>query len=240
MNYGLQLYSVRDAMEKDVESTLAKVAEIGYKYVEFAGFFGHPAEEIKGWLDKYGLICTGTHTGYEEIFNNTDACIEYHKVIGCNTIIIPWYSFAGEAAVDDFNEKIKAIRPKLDAAGMTLGYHNHAHEFKMAEDGFVPYCWLECKTDIRLEVDTYWAFVAKTDPAKVLERLGSRLCAVHVKDGLADGSQGKPLGQGEAPVAQVVAKAKELGLLMVVESENLQPDGLTEAETCFKYLKSIE
>ena len=240
MNYGLQLYSVRDAMEKDVESTLAKVAKIGYKYVEFAGFYGHSAEEIKGWLDKYGLVCTGAHYSYEEIFNDTDACIEYLNVIGCDLIIVSWYVFTKESEIDLLRENIDAIRPKLDAAGITLAYHNHAHELKMADDGFTAFPWLECRTDIRFEVDTYWAFVAKTDPVKVLERLGDRLCAIHLKDGLADGSRGKPLGQGDAPVAKVAAKAKELGLLMVVESENLQPDGLTEAETCFAYLKSIE
>ena len=54
---GLQLYSVRDKMEKDTEATLRAVAEMGYDCVEFAGYFGHTAEELAAWLKKYGLTC---------------------------------------------------------------------------------------------------------------------------------------------------------------------------------------
>ena len=55
MEYGLQMYSVRDITKTDLEGAMKAVAEMGYTYVEFAGFFGHSAEEVKGWLDKYGL-----------------------------------------------------------------------------------------------------------------------------------------------------------------------------------------
>ena len=65
--YGLQLYSVRDAMAEDFEGTLKKVAEMGYTYVEFAGFFDHTAEEVKALLDKYGLIISGTHSSWEQL-----------------------------------------------------------------------------------------------------------------------------------------------------------------------------
>ena len=66
MDYGLQLYSVRDMTEQDLEGTLKKVAEIGYCYVEFAGFFGHSAEEIKAMLDAYGLKVSGTHSSLDD------------------------------------------------------------------------------------------------------------------------------------------------------------------------------
>ena len=63
MEYGLQLYSIRDITGNDLEGALKKVADLGYKFVEFAGFFGNSAETVKGWLDKYGLKVSGTHTG---------------------------------------------------------------------------------------------------------------------------------------------------------------------------------
>ena len=91
MKYGLQLFSVRDITEKDMEGALKAVAEMGYASVEFAGFFDHPAEEIKGWLDQYGLTASGTHTG---LWGLTDEVLEdviaYHKAIGCKDIIIPF------------------------------------------------------------------------------------------------------------------------------------------------------
>ena len=67
MEYGLQMYSLRDITGEDLKGALEKVSKIGYKGVEFAGFFGHSAEEVKSWLDEYGLTVTGTHTGWKEV-----------------------------------------------------------------------------------------------------------------------------------------------------------------------------
>ena len=67
--YGLQLFSLRDMTDKDLGAALKAVAEMGYKYVEYAGFFGHPAEQVKAWQDEYGLACSGTHTGHGELPN---------------------------------------------------------------------------------------------------------------------------------------------------------------------------
>ena len=72
MEYGLQLYSVRDCTSKDYEAALKEVAAIGYKYVETAGFGGHTAEEIDAMMKKYGLKVSGTHTGWREVLQNTD------------------------------------------------------------------------------------------------------------------------------------------------------------------------
>ena len=89
MDYGIQLYSVRDLASQDLEAALKAVAEIGYKYVEFAGFFGNDAETVKGWLDKYGLICSSTHSGWTELRDNFEETVKYHKIIGNKNYIIP-------------------------------------------------------------------------------------------------------------------------------------------------------
>ena len=78
MEYGLQMWSVRDASEKDLATALKKVAEIGYKYIEFAGFFNHPAEEVKAMLDEYGLIVSGTHSGLGDLDNDFAGTVKYH------------------------------------------------------------------------------------------------------------------------------------------------------------------
>ena len=70
MGYGLQLYSVRDITKEDLKGALKKVADLGYECVEFAGFFGHSAEEVTGWLNEFGLKVSGTHTGMAEIDGN--------------------------------------------------------------------------------------------------------------------------------------------------------------------------
>ena len=88
--YGIQLYSVRDAMEVDFEGTLKKVAEMGYTYVEFAGFFNHSAEEVKALLDKYGLVVTGTHSHIDGLRAGAiEETIAYHKTLGNTHYILP-------------------------------------------------------------------------------------------------------------------------------------------------------
>ena len=135
MEYGLQLYSVRDITANDLEGTLKQVAELGYKFVEFAGFFGHSAETVKDWLEKYGLKVSGTHTGLNEMVNDLEGTIAYHKTIGNKNIIIPGHDLSTQAKIDDFVEKVNKIQPILKENGIALGYHNHSHEFIPNNDG---------------------------------------------------------------------------------------------------------
>ena len=91
MEYGLQLYSVRDITQKGLQSAMQKVADLGYGFVEFAGFFGNAAPEVGRMLRETGLRVSGTHTGWEELTPNRIAdTILYHKIIGNKNIIIPW------------------------------------------------------------------------------------------------------------------------------------------------------
>ena len=239
MDYGLQLYSVRDVTGTDLEGTLKKVAEIGYRYVEFAGFFGHSAEEVKAMLDRYGLIVSGTHSGLGDLDADFAGTVKYHKIIGNTNYIVPGAPTWTAAELDETIEKLKKYQPMLEAVGIRLAYHNHDGEFKPNADGQIPHEEMERRTNIDFQIDTFWAFVAGKDPVEVITRLKDRVHVIHLKDGLRNG-HGYALGEGEAPVAAVRAKAIELGMHMVVESETLQPDGISEATRCINYLKSLE
>lgn len=239
MEYGIQLYSVRDLTEKNMEEALRQVSELGYTFVEFAGFFGIPAEEIKGMLDKYGLKVSGTHTGWKEIAEHFEETVAYHKAIGNKNIIIPGGDFSDQKKLDALIGMINEFQPKLSAEGITLGYHNHHKEFLPNKDGSNIEDQLIYRTNVMLEIDTYWAYVGMKNPVALLDRLGDRVKVIHIKDGDAEGN-GTPLGMGTAPVADVYAKAIEMGLPMVVESETCNPDGMTEAKICIEYLKSLE
>ncbi len=239
MEYGIQMYSVRDITGKDMEGALKALAEMGYRNVEFAGFFGIPAEKIKAMLDRYGLKVSGTHTGWQEIADHYEETLAYHKAIGNTRIIIPGADLSTKEKLDAFIEMLNEYQPKLAAEGITLGYHNHDHEFKPNDDGQIIYDEIVSRTDVALEIDTYWAYAAGKDPVALMESLKQRLPVIHIKDGLSN-REGKPLGMGTAPVAAIYKKAVALGVPMVVESETLQPDGLTEARICIEYLKSQE
>ena len=239
MEYGIQLYSVRDLTEKNMDEALRQVSELGYKFVEFAGFFGIPAEEIKAMLEKYGLKVSGTHTGWREIADHFEETVAYHKAIGNKNIIIPGGDFSDQKKLDALIDMINEFQPNLAAEGITLGFHNHHREFLPNKDGSNIEDQLIYRTNVMLEIDTYWAYVGMKNPVALLERLKDRVKVIHVKDGDAEGN-GTPLGMGTAPVADVYAKAIEMGLPMVVESETCKPDGMTEAKICIEYLKSLE
>lgn len=239
MDYGIQLFSVRDITEKDMEGALRGVSELGYKFVEFAGFFGHSAADIKAMLQKYGLRVSGTHTRIAELQGDFEGTVAYHKAIGNENIIIPFEELETQQKLDAFIASVNDLQPRLQKEGIHLGYHNHAHEFAPNADGSVIEEQLIYRTNIDLEIDTYFAFLAVGDPRPMMERLKDRLRFIHIKDGTKN-DEGRPLGQGEAPIADVYKKAVELGVPMVVESETLTPSGMDEARVCIEYLCSLE
>jgi sugar phosphate isomerase/epimerase len=240
MEYGLQMYSVRDITGENLAGALQQVAQLGYRFVEFAGFFGNSAEDVKKMLDDNGLTVSGTHTGWQELTaDKIDETIAYHQTIGNKNIIIPGADLSTREKLDALIALINEAQPKLAAAGIALGYHNHSHEFIETSYGAFIHKELEEKTNVEFEIDTYWAYVAREDPVATLERLKHRMRVIHLKDGFQDG-HGKALGEGTAPVVAVREKAIELGLKMVVESETCDPTGIEEVGRCIRFLQGLE
>lgn len=240
MKYGIQMYSVRDFTQTDLKDALRRIAGIGYRYVEFAGFFGHSAEEVRGWLEEYGLEVSGTHTPLRELEADFDGAVAYHRALGNRNIIIPGHDLSDQAKLDAFVEKVNRFQPMLEKAGLTLGYHNHSHEFIPNRDGSMIHEQMVWRTALRIEIDTFWYYNATgNDATGIMERLRDRIDFIHIKDGFR-GGEGKPLGQGEAPTRQIYEYCRANGIPMVVESENLTPDGMTEAKTCFDWLRAQE
>ena len=237
-NYGIQLYSVRDAMAEDMAAAMQKIADLGYKYVEFAGFFGHTAAEVKEMLDKTGLICSGTHSDWNDLRpSRIMETVAYHKAIGNPNYIVPGADLSSLEKIENFCNVMNYAQPILAAEGIKLGYHNHSHEFVVMPWGSTIHGELERRTQVEFEIDTFWAFNAGLDTVKVMERLADRIRVIHLKDGFK-GGKGIPLGQGEAPVGAVIEYAAAKGLTMVVESETLTPSGMDEAIACMEYLKA--
>ena len=240
MEYGLQMYSVRDLTEKDLDDALRAVAELGYRFVEFAGFFGHSAKEVREMLDRYGLTVSGTHTGLGELTKDKiEETIAYHKTLGNDCIIIPWADFTTPEKAESTLQAINEAQERLAKDGIRLGYHNHAQEFLPDASGHCAFDALQTRTAVEFEIDTYWAYVAGLDPVELLDRLGDRVRVIHLKDGLSDG-HGYALGEGNAPVAAVREYAISKGLVMVVESETCTPSGIEEVGRCIRYLRSLE
>lgn len=236
--YGLQLYSVRDAMKENMEDTVRKVAALGYKFVEPAGFFDRTAEQFNALMAETGLKLSGTHSSWTALRDDFENTLAFHKAIGNKRYIIPGADLGSMEKIDNFCKFINEVQPKLAAEGIELQYHNHSHEFmKGSNTGVFSHYELQKKTNINFEIDTYWVYRAGLDPIEVLESLKGRVNVIHVKDGTME--KGLSLGLGTAPVAKVVAYAKANGIDMVVESEDQEPDGISEVTRCIEYLKTL-
>lgn len=220
MKKGVQLYAIRALAQKDLEGALKVVSSIGYEGVEFAGFFEHDAKTVKGWLEKYNLVASSAHVGENLIFDTPEETIAYHKEIGNKKIICPGTNMKTREDALAFAEKCKKVAPLYKAAGMTLGYHNHAHEFEK-DSG-------ECLIDIlanalpkeilELEFDVFWVYRGKENPVSYLNKYSDRISLFHAKDGNME--EGTTLGGGEVDLKGVFAFAKEHKLTWaVVESE---------------------
>ena len=258
MEYGLQLYSVRDLAQKNMEEALRKVADIGYKLVETAGFFGQTAEVMREILERYGLKISGTHTPLHELTDHYEETLAYHKVIGNKNIIIPMEDLSSQQKLDTFVDAVNLYQKRLEAEGICLCYHNHYHEFFTNPDGSDIYEQITKRTQLFLELDTGWAYSAMQNPVELMEKFQERIRFIHIRDcvtfpapepGLPMGELykqigqadiGRPLGKGTAPVWDVYKKAIEMEIPLIVESESMKPDGISEVTVCYEELKRME
>ena len=236
MNCGIQLYGVRDLAETGLDKAIKAVADLGYKSVEFAGFFDNSADAVCDMLKNNGIEIFGTHSSLNDLVNDYDSTVAYHKAIGNKYFIIPGFKLRNQQEIDYFVDTVNELYPKLKADGITLGFHNHAGEVRPNADGSVALEQMIYRTDIALEIDAYWAYVGMGDPIALMERVKSRLIAIHIKDGDSEGN-GFPLGLGTAPVADVYRFGVENNIPLVVESETCNPSGIEEARICIEYLR---
>ncbi len=239
MDYGLQLYSVRDYL-CDLDYCFSRLNEFKYKFVEFAGYGGYSAEELKALLCKWDMTVIGAHVDANDIVDDFDNIVKFHKTLGNNNIVIPAYHIHNNEYLNKLVEIINKYQPLFEKEGMKLHYHNHENEFKPNNDGTVPFEVLKKETKVLFEVDTFWVFYAGLDPVEFLKENKDRIELVHIKDGLTERREGKPLGEGKAPVKDCVNAALELDLPIIVESEEMIPDGISEAKKCYKFLRKMD
>src|SRR6202041_4003147 len=184
---GLQLYTVRDLMKDDFDGTIAKVASIGYKEVEFAGYFGRTAQQVRAACEKNGLEPISTHVQYDELDDKFPSVIETSKTIGLKYIVCPWIPEDLRKSPDIWKQaaaKFNHCGEQSKKAGLQFAYHNHWFEF-LPVDGRLPYDALlkECDGNlVKMEMDLCWITAAGSDPLKYFNLYPGRSPLVPVKD----------------------------------------------------------
>ncbi len=196
LKVGLQLYSIRDKMEENMEEALQAVKAMGYDYVEFAGYFGKSAQEVRALLDQYGLTCISVHQGYGVFLEDPAENIAYLKTIGAKYCAIPWMDKEKHKGYPGFEQAVREIlqvAALLQENGIQMLYHNHDFEFEKFQDKYL-LDWLYETIPAALlqpEIDTCWVKYAGCDPCAYLEQYAGRIDVVHLKDFTA-----KRLSQG--------------------------------------------
>jgi sugar phosphate isomerase/epimerase len=200
---GVQLYSVRKDCEKDLPGTLNAVGKIGYKAVEFAGYYGRDAKTLRKLLDDAGLKCCGTHIQLDTLLGDKLAkTVEFNQTLGNVNLIVASLPEKNRKTKEDWlktADVFSEIAAKVKPQGMRVGYHNHDVEFKPM-DGQVPWelFFQRASKDVRVQFDTGNAAHLGIDAPGCLKKFPGRVVSVHVKP-YSKSNSNALIGQDELP-----------------------------------------
>ena len=240
---GLQLYTVCNDMEKDFEGTLSKIAGIGYKEVEFAGYFGHSPSDVRAILNRLNITAPSAHGPLSMLTDNWQKTIDNAKVMGHEYLIVAYLNDDQRKSLDDYRRHADLFNSAGETArksGVKLGYHNHDFEFKPME-GKLPYDLLLERTDpnlVKLEMDLFWITKGGQNPLTYFSRYPGRIELVHVKD--MDASQNMvDVGKGTINWAQIFAERDKAGIRHFFVEHDNPPVPLDSAKASYEYLSKL-
>ncbi len=251
---GLQLYSVRQDMNEDAEATVASVGEMGYRFVEAAGysegkFYGMSPADFKALCETNGLEFLGSHAGqdipdsanWDKTMAWWDECIDAHAAAGVKWIVQPFMGSTGYDSLDGLKrycEYFNTVGEKCNAQGIRFGYHNHANEFTTLHDGKPVYDWMLELTDpekVMFQMDLYWAVEGGKDPVDYFNQYPGRFELWHIKDKAEVGESG--MIDFENIFAAREKSGAEYGIVEV-EQYNFEP--LVSCEKSLEFLQEAE
>ncbi len=250
---GLQLYSVKQEMANDMENTIKAVADMGYDFVEFAGYFGRTAEQVREMLDKCGLECISVHQNPTLFWDEGQSAIEYIKTIGAKYSAIPHYDINEfRNNWSDTIKKFTSLGEDLRKNGIQLLYHNHDFEFEKADGEYIfDKLFKEVSDDLMLpQIDTCWVHYAGENPAEYVLKYKGKIDALHLKDFVCEnlgagpvyeliGKDGtaqkgktreengfmyKPLGRGIQDIPAILDAAEKAGVKYLIVEQDDSPE----------------
>ncbi|HZT40649.1 MAG TPA: sugar phosphate isomerase/epimerase [Chthonomonadaceae bacterium] len=243
---GLQLYSVREDAKRDLPGVLAAVSKMGYEGVEFAGYYGHSAEDIRRMLDDNGLKCCGTHTGLDTLLGDKlPATIEFNQTIGNRFLIVPWL---GEELRDTKEallataQRMNDISDQVQPHGMRTGYHNHTFEFHPMAGGELPWdiFFGNTRPEVVMQFDTGNAMHAGAEAPPFLRRYPGRATTVHLKEYSSTNDKAL-IGEGEVDWKTIFDLCENVGGTewYIVEQESYAYPPLECVDRCLQALRAM-
>jgi sugar phosphate isomerase/epimerase len=245
---GLQLYSVREFLPKDYKGTLQQLGAMGYREVEAAGFYNHPATEVKEAMKQAGLRCVSSHHSLQQL-QAPDDVIRFGRELGLEYIIcsspmvrdspktkgLSWVAGIETMSADDWRwnaDQLNRIGERVRAEGILFGYHNHYAEFH-EHDGFLPYEVLLQQTDpklVAMEMDCGWVVIGGHKPEDFLTRYPDRYVMLHIKEFRMEGWKpgdepvSTEMGRGSIDYASIFAAAKKAPIRHIFVEQEAFPD----------------
>jgi sugar phosphate isomerase/epimerase len=241
---GLQLYTVRAEMARDVPGTLARVAATGYTEVEFAGYFKHPAEEVRDMLRANGLTAPSVHVGIEGIETDSAKTFADASTIGHEFVTVASLPRGPKATAGDWKElaaRFNAAGKACKSAGFRFAFHNHNDIVRRTGD-ILPIDILMHETDpalVSYEMDIYWAVNGGADPLQLLAAYPGRFSMFHAKDSMGPPDQKMAdVGAGVIDFKTIFAHGK--GVEHYFVEHDSPPDPMASAAASYKYLANLE
>ena len=251
----VQLYSVRQAMAEDVPGTLKRIADIGFKAVEPAGFFNVRPTEFRRMVEDLGMSICSSHSPWAR-GNNLGECMDLANLLGLDTIVCGYGpdDFKDLDAIKATAEKTAAMADEAARNGFTLFQHNHFWEFQRI-DGRLKYdIYRELCPQVKYEIDCFWSTnKGAEDPVAMLEEFAKDTILLHMKDGVCrqvvknDGMKDglldmkidlMPLGTGDLPIPALIAAAPEQARSVIVELDYCTEEMFGALEKSYRYMTS--
>lgn len=252
MKLGLQLYTLRDTIEKDPKGVLQKVAGFGYQELETYGYadgriYGMDFASFGKYVKDLGMEVVSGHYSYELATGDKwEKAVSDAKAIGQQYMVVPSLGEDVRKTLDDYKrvcEKFNKAGEICKKYGIRFGYHNHDFEFRPI-DGKIPFDVMLAELDdkyVGMEMDIYWVVFAGHDPLKYFEQYPRRFEQWHVKDmDKADRSRNANIGSGSIDFNPIFAQAKQSGMKhFYVEQESYPGEPIDSVGASAQYLKTI-
>ena len=254
INVGLQLYSFRAQMERNVPGTLDLVRKIGINDVEVAGFSGLTAPQFHAELEMHHLRASGIHFQWDRFSTDLDGIISDAKALRLEYVTLPWVPHTGEFTPQnarDASAKFNAWGEKLAAAGLKFCYHPHGYEFRPYENGTLFDVMVrETKPQfVNYELDIFWAYDGGADPVKLMAKYPDRFPLMHLKDmrkgvktpnytGHEDVEADVALGKGQLDMPAILREAQRIGVKhFYIEDES--KESVEQVPASIRFVRSI-